>query len=688
MGDVPVANPSDRMIPNHRGRVLNLLTLGAALISLAIILLTAMRDHVGFDVYWHLKMGQDWLSRGLSPWIDHYSFTYLGAVIKNPPVMFQALLYGAVQAFGEDWGFRVVRLFAYLLVLLLSGVLLRQVRASAWVYVIVLSALVFVLQMRPPVRPELFSYGLSLLALLLYQKAGSSFNWRGVLSMIALIWFWCWYHSPVIGYVIFAGYFLDCAIAQFRSRSGRQVWLSWLAAGAAMLGVSFLVPGFHSPLHWIISSSADWRPLIKEYAPLDPDVLSLAEMYGLLFVGIGPCVLAVLNRKAGFVLICVVLTYAGFTMQRMVTPAGVVNILIAGLLLGSMFSPDRLPQTSRQRAKFVAVLLTVPVFLLASFNRAQYSVSINWGAPTRYPVALVDYLTQIGFRGKVLNDYGIGGFLIHRMAPDMKVFIDGRTAILYPVEHLREHQDLMVSSEKLREALDKYEMDGIIHRFPDASEIIQQSGGFSLEFVDLRHGFWTRGSGNLHAHGALVVRPACWTPDLIDQLQRERAAFLPRLPPLSPLVPFSNLVSGFADSADGKQYFDEQINQEVWSDEMRRFAAFRLMELGRDDLAVMLFGSVEDMTSRDVLAAAVAGAGQENYQLVSDILDDLALMDWPTQDTSSQLIEFRLHEWLADHLGSDASHEARVRQLGASLDEKGLGSAEIELGAQAFCPHI
>ena len=283
MGDVPVANPSDRMIPNHRGRVLNLLTLGAALISLAIILLTAMRDHVGFDVYWHLKMGQDWLSRGLSPWTDHYSFTYMGAVIKNPPVMFQALLYGAVQAFGEGLGVqgRPSLRIPYLLVLLLSG----------------------------------------------------------VLPMIALIWFRCWYHLPVIGYVIIAGYFLDCAIAQFRSRSGRQVWLSWQAAGAAMLGVSFLGPGFHSPLHWIISSSADWRSLIKEYAPLDPDVLSLAEMYGLLFVGMGPCVLAVLNRKAGSVLNCVVLTDAGFNMQRMVTPAGIVNILIAGLLLGSMFSP-------------------------------------------------------------------------------------------------------------------------------------------------------------------------------------------------------------------------------------------------------------------------------------------------------------------------------------------------------------
>ena len=688
MGDVPDANPSDRMIPNHPGRVLNLLILGAVLVSLAIILLTAMRDHVGFDVYWHLKMGQDWLSRGLSPWTDHYSFTYLGAVIKNPPVMFQALLYGAVQAFGEEWGFRVVRLFAYLVVLLLSGVLLRQIRASASVYVMVLLALVLVLQMRPPVRPELFSYGLSLLALLLYIKAGSSFNWRGVLPMIVLIWFWCWYHSPVIGYVIFAGYFLDCAIAQFRSRARRQVWLSWLAAGAAMLAVSFLVPGFHSPLHWIISSSAEWRPLIEEYAPLDPDALSLAEIYGLLLVGIGPCVLAVLNRKAGFVLICVVLTYAGFNMQRMVTPAGIVNILIAGVLLGSMFSPDRLPQTSRQRAKFAAVLLTVPVFLLASFNRAQYSLSINWGAPTRYPVALVDYLQQIEFRGKVLNDYGIGGFLIHRLAPDVKVFIDGRTAILYPVEHLIEHHDLMASSEKLKEALDKYEMDGIIHQFPDDSEIIQQSGGFSLDFVDLRHGLWVRGSGNLHAHGALVARPACWTPDLIDHLQRERVAFLPRLPPLSPMVPFSNLVSGFADSADGKQYFDEQINQEVWTDEMRRFAAFRLMELGRDDLAVMLFGSVENMTSRDMLAAAVAGARQENYQLVSDILRDLALTDWPAQEASSQLIEFRLHEWLAAHLDSDASHEARLRQLGASLDEKGLGSAEVELGAQAFCPQI
>ena len=77
-------------------------------ILLAII---AMRPILLFDSFWHLQMGKDLLEGGLSPWIDHYSVSYLGKEIDPVPVMFQTLLYQFVSFFGEESGFYYIRLF-------------------------------------------------------------------------------------------------------------------------------------------------------------------------------------------------------------------------------------------------------------------------------------------------------------------------------------------------------------------------------------------------------------------------------------------------------------------------------------------------------------------------------------------------------------------------------------------------
>ena len=58
-----------------------------------------------FDTFWHLQMGKDLVENGLSPWVDHYSVSYLGKEIYPVPVMFQVLLYRFVSFFGEDQGF-------------------------------------------------------------------------------------------------------------------------------------------------------------------------------------------------------------------------------------------------------------------------------------------------------------------------------------------------------------------------------------------------------------------------------------------------------------------------------------------------------------------------------------------------------------------------------------------------------
>ena len=71
-----------------QSRTTNLFAFGALAAALAMGCLASFQEFVGFDVYWHLRMGVDWVTLGLSPWIDHYSYTFSGEEIRNPPVLF------------------------------------------------------------------------------------------------------------------------------------------------------------------------------------------------------------------------------------------------------------------------------------------------------------------------------------------------------------------------------------------------------------------------------------------------------------------------------------------------------------------------------------------------------------------------------------------------------------------------
>ena len=200
---------------------------GILLVALGALMVTSLRIPVALDTYWHLQMGKDWIENGLSPWVDHYSFTYSGHAITNPPVIFQALLYLTTSKFGLVTGFQVLRLGFFLLTVGASFLLLRQMKAPVIIYALVIPMIVFLLEMRAMVRPELLSYTFSIVALMLYFRARNSISAGNLLPMVALIWFWSFYHSSVVGYIIFFGFFFDCALAQINSRAPGTVWVKW-----------------------------------------------------------------------------------------------------------------------------------------------------------------------------------------------------------------------------------------------------------------------------------------------------------------------------------------------------------------------------------------------------------------------------------------------------------------------------
>jgi hypothetical protein len=108
--------------------------------------------------------------------------------------------------------------------------------------------------------------------------------------------------------------------------------------------------------------------------------------------------------------------------------------------------------------------------------------------------------------------------------------------------------------------------------------VVHEVGDFGLEFMDAYHALYVRGTARFSLLGRLIWQPACWQPNMLQDLQAERSVMEEVLPYYSRLYSFTDFVLGFATADDGKAWFDDSIEREPWTDEMRRFAGFRFLE--------------------------------------------------------------------------------------------------------------
>ena len=238
---------------------------GITILCLAMLAVTARRNNVSLDSFWHLKAGLDWLQYDLSFWRDHFSFTFHGQAISGPPFMFQALIGWLVMQLGLDQGLEIYKIVGFFLTFLLVLHLLHKLRSPVIVYCLVLPLVVVLLQMRSTVRPELIGYSFSVLAILLYHRANYKISITSMLPIVGLLLLWGNYHTSIFGYIIFFGFFVDLAVQQFNRRASANTWIKWLLWGSVVFSVGFIKPGASHPVIGAIFFSDEWKSLILEY---------------------------------------------------------------------------------------------------------------------------------------------------------------------------------------------------------------------------------------------------------------------------------------------------------------------------------------------------------------------------------------------------------------------------------------
>jgi hypothetical protein len=660
---------------------------GLVIICLAILWMTARRNHFSFDSFWHLKMGLDWLENDLSLWRDHFSFTYNGKEIANVPYMFQTLLGWLVLQFGHDTGFEVYKISGFILVFSLVIWFLHKLRSPVIIYCLVLPLLVVLLQIRSTARPELLSYSFSILAIIVYYRANNKISTANMLSIMALMWLWSNYHTSIFGYVIFLGFFIDLAVQQIRQRSPGSIWLKWLLWGMAIFAVGFLKPGFSHPVIGIIFFDPEWKTWIQEYQ--SALVLKhIPAVYSLVVISLITVIVLLRNRQFGLLFICLFLSFHSVNMSRLVTPSGIVILCIFAWAMSELDVKSRIqhmPQHLNQ--VFGAGVAVIFIISLASSVYIARSHMAENRIATLFPEDVANYMIDHHIQGRIFNDDIAGNYLIYRLSPDSQVYIDSRSNILYPLEHLFRYLDATRSSEVLRAEIETYDIDlAVLLNRPKHFSLVHDTGMLSLDYIGNRYSLFRRDNPNFPLTGVLLASPACWNAGMSAALETEQAKARQILPGNSFISPsFIKFVIDFGKIADRKAFLSSLQIDKQWSATKLRFTAYQALSENLNMLAYKLFINLTDAEFSDFLAAALAQARQGEWKRAEQILDNVIRQKASYKPTEIKILHNLLVQIRQNHTLElfDDTYLDQIAEGTTSKDEAALTQLP---SITAFCP--
>jgi hypothetical protein len=367
------------------------------------------------DFWWHLKTGQYIAQNRSLPVPDPFAFTTAGAGEAYPgeaitrrfnlthewlaQVMFY--LVWRVTGFGGVVLFRALLLIAFCgLVGLVAwrrcGGFYRSLAAACATAGM---AIRFALD-----RPYLITFLLlaATIAMLEYRR------WLWLLPPLFLFWANC--HGGVfLGWLVLAAY---CAEALWqRSPDARRLCIvsavSLLASGANPNGFRILQVMLYYRSSTLTKNLLEWAR---------PAMFAFNEFTAL---WLGAALLMLLAwRRVRLVdwILFLAFAAAAFSAQRNTILVG----LIAPIAIVSYFPWKRaLPPT----VPFAASLLLLGGGIAASAGSGFQFRAAEW----RYPAGAADFLLAHHVTGPIFNTYEYGGYLIWRLWPEERVFIDGRS---------------------------------------------------------------------------------------------------------------------------------------------------------------------------------------------------------------------------------------------------------------------
>jgi hypothetical protein len=386
------------------------------LAAFAVILLLGMFSPEAYDsdFWWHLKTGQLLWQQHRLPVPDPFAYTTAGA-----PTAYRGELVTRHFNLTHEWLAQVWIYLAYALGGEAGVVLLRAALLTAFCGLVGLvsyrrcggffrslaaaGAAAVVAMPFAQDRPFLVTFvcAAAMLALLEYRR------WLWLLPLIMLVWANA-HGGYVVGWVLLAAY---CAEDLFlRKADGRLLWI----APASIL-ISFVNPnGFQIVRVLLYYRQSFLTSTLLEWAP--PSLWPPRPFVWLLACGSAVLIWRHVKVRPVDWILFVFFGAAGLTAARNVVFAG----MMAAIVIVS-YVPWNRPNPRWQAFAAAGALAAAMAWGLAGGKFFQLRAA-EW----RFPAGAADFLLAHHIDGPIFNSYEYGGYLIWRLWPHQKVFIDGR----------------------------------------------------------------------------------------------------------------------------------------------------------------------------------------------------------------------------------------------------------------------
>lgn len=467
------------------------------------------------DFFWHLKTGQRILETGELPGgEDPFSYTsprpLSDAQVEGLRSQWlgQVFLY-AVYRLGGYPGLIVFRSLLILIPFVASYVIAsRRGLSPLWTVPVLLLPMLlisFSLQYafeRPQAFTVVFSFALVPLLFRLRRPGG---RWPWVVLLVVMMALWSNLHGGFIfGVVMIAAFAFGVVVEAAATRRKEELFI--ILPSAAAIAASLLNPNTYRLLHdflrahlsrFVAGPSTGGPPgtvdvvgQILEYKPLwffYRELHLIWPLFMVAFIALSAAMLVVRYAAQRRVRLPEALLAAAIVVFSLYYARGSTLGLVALPLFlayaaGDLGKPWRLASGAA-----AAVLCAALLFITVQRSPWQLRPTVppdTW-IDASYPEGAVNFIKENELRGPMFNDFRWGGYLIWRLYPEYKVFIDGR---LVSNPMLDAYMFVTKASPGAMRELDAFGVNFILTRI-----MVRESGVVApliLRFLETGSGEW------------------------------------------------------------------------------------------------------------------------------------------------------------------------------------------------------
>lgn len=458
------------------------------------------------DYFWHLKTGEYIVGSRALPTVDIFSYTRLGQHWVLHEWLFEVVLYGVFSAWGTV-GVKVLTAgFLIFFINLLVDITQRISHRAGAARCVTLIALVSLLGGISP-RPQLVTYAfftIFLSSLLSFKYCQAKISWFVMPSLMIV---WVNAHGGFAVGIALVTIFTGCEWLVYwtsgTADSAQRQRLTRLSKVAMVTILASLAsPGFLT--RWlypfqvlgmtVTNTISEWQsPSFHELGAQGYLILVLTFFASYVYASRRPDATELL--VPGFFMV------AGFISQRHIPLAALALTPFSARALANGAIPTvaaiwRTSGCARWYRRRVGVrelgsnefilnwLLALAVLAILIGFAPLIQEKEQLRADAAQPRGAADFVLARGITGKMFNNYDEGGYLIYRLSPSRKVFIDGR-ADLYGDQFIANFTDIYYGKANWKEKFDKLSIDyAILGKDAPIRQLLKADPDFKEVFFD------------------------------------------------------------------------------------------------------------------------------------------------------------------------------------------------------------